>query len=128
MSGDRTIHRETVRPEDRLHVDFTESAATHCVAMDPRTGELSIAPIEQVNEILLRWRQLPCGPGALVELSIHLLAAGRTKEALEDADLLAAIARCQPMIIGVEAEEDADVIADALRDHLARLHASHRRH
>jgi hypothetical protein len=120
----REVIREFLRPQDRLDLNFAESFATHCVALYTPTGEIKIEPIERANNIVLEWRQHPAPPGAAVTFNIYLLSAGRTREALDDPHMIARLESCAPMLLAVESEEDADLVAEELRGHLARLHAT----
>jgi hypothetical protein len=120
--------RAELRPQDQLFLDFSESSATHCVAVYTPTGELQIAPIESAGRILDAWRR-PFTPESPPVFSVYVLSEGRMREALQnDADILASLGRCEPVLCAVESEDDAELLAEGLRGHIARLNATIGRH
>lgn len=126
MTGE--VIREFVRPQDRLELDFSGAVATHVVARHTPTGELRIEPIERVNQIVLDWRRRPAPPGTAVTWNIYPLSDGRAQEALDDPEMVTRLESCEPLLFAVETAEDAELLAEALRDHLARMNAAHGRH
>jgi hypothetical protein len=118
--------RAELRPQDQLHLDFSESAATHCIACHTPTGELKIAPIESACSILNDWRRRPFVPESTPVFNVYVL--GSVKDALQDGSILSGLDLCIPVLFTVESEDDAELLADGLRRHLRRLGLAAGRH
>jgi hypothetical protein len=115
----------TIGPNDGFVLDLRDSGATHIVALFTPTGALQIEPVERVNQVLTEWRRRP---GATLTISVHLLDVGGANEAIEDENIVASIERCEPVMFVVKCEDAAELLPEALRDHLARLNLGRGRH
>jgi hypothetical protein len=104
-----------------------ESGLTHAVALHTPSGRLEIVPVEIMGAKLIEWRNA-ADPGTATEIFVYILETSRTAEILSDPAFISRIEACCPVLLAVGSEEDADLIAEALRGHLARLNASHGRH